>query len=308
MKKIIFLFCLLSVMNAKANTSLLASSDNYKTIKGTVIYSDDHSPLLKGIIKIFKINEASGCETYTGYIHNGFFKFENINIGDEDNIHIMAYPYDLDRINTEPTAKDDIHIMAYPYDLDNNYIEPVSEDNTPIMAYPYDLDRINAEPTTEDSTPIMAYPYNIDNPGFINKPFDLKNIIQESDKNEIEIVIKIRRANLEEIKTSTAKLSTSTVPGEEELIKNTSVELEQNYPNPFNPSTLIRFNLSYAMNVSLQVYSMNGKLISTLINNKVLPAGDRHVQFNANELPSGIYIYKLVAGNQTLTQKMMLLK
>lgn len=88
--------------------------------------------------------------------------------------------------------------------------------------------------------------------------------------------------------------------------------LADNYPNPFNPSTTIEYSLEKAGNVSLNVYSVTGKLVQTLVN-AYQPAGSHSVMFNGadadgNTLPSGVYFYTLKNDAQTITKKMILAK
>ncbi len=84
-------------------------------------------------------------------------------------------------------------------------------------------------------------------------------------------------------------------------------ELSQNYPNPFNPSTLITYNLPAKSMVTLSVFNVIGQKIATLVNG-VKNAGVHKVTFNAKNLPSGVYIYKLSAGAFTASKKMILIK
>lgn len=98
---------------------------------------------------------------------------------------------------------------------------------------------------------------------------------------------------------------TGTVSNEKTEIKNYS--LMQNYPNPFNPTTIISFMLKNSGHTTLKVYNVMGEEIATLVNN-YLVQGKYDLQFNANQLPSGIYIYKLTSGNFSQTKKMMLIK
>jgi len=86
-----------------------------------------------------------------------------------------------------------------------------------------------------------------------------------------------------------------------------SYELKQNYPNPFNPTTKISFSIKEATKVRLNVYNLLGQLVSTLVDEE-LAAGSYNTDFNASNLPTGIYFYKLEAGNQVLSKKMILLK
>jgi Secretion system C-terminal sorting domain/FG-GAP-like repeat len=84
--------------------------------------------------------------------------------------------------------------------------------------------------------------------------------------------------------------------------------LNQNYPNPFNPSTTIQFGLSNEKVVELKVFNILGQEVMTLINGQLMKAGSYNVNFKASNLASGTYIYRLKAGNQVMSKKMILLK
>ena len=96
---------------------------------------------------------------------------------------------------------------------------------------------------------------------------------------------------------------------DEELIglRPESFALYCNYPNPFNPTTKIRYAISQTAFTSLKVYSILGEEIATLINEEKTP-GVYEVNFDAANLTSGTYLYKLQAGNFTETKKMIILK
>lgn len=83
--------------------------------------------------------------------------------------------------------------------------------------------------------------------------------------------------------------------------------LEQNYPNPFNPTTKISYHIPKNEYVSLKVYDILGKEVAILVN-KNQNSGNYNVNFDASSLPSGIYFYKLQAGNYIDTKKMLLMK
>ncbi|MDZ7623864.1 MAG: T9SS type A sorting domain-containing protein [Ignavibacteriaceae bacterium] len=85
------------------------------------------------------------------------------------------------------------------------------------------------------------------------------------------------------------------------------ISLEQNYPNPFNPSTSIKFTVPTSEFVSLKVYDVLGNEVATLVNEQKAP-GTYEVRFNAGNLASGVYVYKIQAGNFTQTRKLMLMK
>jgi hypothetical protein len=88
----------------------------------------------------------------------------------------------------------------------------------------------------------------------------------------------------------------------------TEFALYQNYPNPFNPSTTIKFGLPMDSKVVLEVYNIVGQKVKTLINNESKATGYHQVNFNANELATGIYIYRIKANDYTSTKKFVLMK
>ena len=84
--------------------------------------------------------------------------------------------------------------------------------------------------------------------------------------------------------------------------------LSQNYPNPFNPSTSIEFELKEDARVKLTVYNVLGEEVAELVNGEI-NAGTHKVEFNGANLASGIYVYRLDAGNKFIeTRKMVLMK
>ena len=87
----------------------------------------------------------------------------------------------------------------------------------------------------------------------------------------------------------------------------TNFMLYNNYPNPFNPTTIIKYSIPEASFTSLIIYNELGKEVSTLVN-ETKSAGTYEVEFNASNLSSGVYYYKLQAGSFTETKKMILAK
>ncbi len=84
-------------------------------------------------------------------------------------------------------------------------------------------------------------------------------------------------------------------------------KLEQNYPNPFNPVTTIGFTLPNTADVSLKIYDVMGREVATLVSDK-LTAGSHSFQWNASNLASGVYFYRLKAGSFTATKRLTLIK
>ena len=87
----------------------------------------------------------------------------------------------------------------------------------------------------------------------------------------------------------------------------TEYSLSQNYPNPFNPNTKIQYSILEASNVKLSVYNSMGQEVMQLVNENQ-STGKYIVDFNAKNLPSGVYFYRLQTGKFINTKKMMLIK
>jgi Secretion system C-terminal sorting domain/Glucose / Sorbosone dehydrogenase len=106
-----------------------------------------------------------------------------------------------------------------------------------------------------------------------------------------------------------------TLPSNTTSVKNVNknplqFSLEQNYPNPFNPVTKIKFTIpagSLHLHLTLKVYDVLGNEIATLVNEQK-PSGSYAVEFNGSNFASGLYLYRLAAGNFSSTKKMIILK
>ncbi|MBS1904039.1 MAG: T9SS type A sorting domain-containing protein [Bacteroidetes bacterium] len=85
-------------------------------------------------------------------------------------------------------------------------------------------------------------------------------------------------------------------------------DLEQNFPNPFNPSTTIRFSIAEPQKVTLKIMNLLGEEVARPINAESMGAGKYEYVFQAENIPSGTYIYRLEAGNFVKTRKMVLTK
>lgn len=85
------------------------------------------------------------------------------------------------------------------------------------------------------------------------------------------------------------------------------MRLYQNYPNPFNPSTTIRYSLERGGHVRLSVYNLLGEEVDVIVDEHRQP-GDYSIDYNAAELQSGVYLYRLRTGDGQLTRRMVLMK
>jgi hypothetical protein len=105
------------------------------------------------------------------------------------------------------------------------------------------------------------------------------------------------------------EISISAAEGVEEGDANlpAKYELYQNYPNPFNPTTKLSFVIGHSSLVTLKVYDILGRVIATLVNEKI-NAGKYEVIFDGSGLSSGVYFYRLNAGQYTNTKKFILMK
>ncbi|MEA3496264.1 MAG: T9SS type A sorting domain-containing protein [Bacteroidota bacterium] len=120
-------------------------------------------------------------------------------------------------------------------------------------------------------------------------------------------------------KTYTYRLSNIELSGEKVILEEVTIaipqntfstiqfQLAKNYPNPFNPVTTIEYSISEAGPVKLQIYNMRGQLVETLVNENK-NAGYYSINWDASNVSSGIYIYRLIAGNNNQTRKMSVIK
>ncbi|MFY0683292.1 MAG: T9SS type A sorting domain-containing protein [Balneola sp.] len=103
------------------------------------------------------------------------------------------------------------------------------------------------------------------------------------------------------------EVTLSTVSNEGELEVPVTISLAQNYPNPFNPSTTISYSLQSPGNVNVQIFDITGRLVQVLVNERKT-AGEHSVSFDASNLASGLYIYRLQTAGKIMTKKMTLIK
>ncbi len=102
-------------------------------------------------------------------------------------------------------------------------------------------------------------------------------------------------------------VATSIFDSQPQIERPVATQLYPAYPNPFNPATNIRYRLEQAGEVKLSVFDVLGREVATLVNG-TMPAGEHQVLFDAMNLSSGIYLYRLQASGEVFTKKMMLIK
>jgi hypothetical protein len=145
--------------------------------------------------------------------------------------------------------------------------------------------------------------FKIDTKGIGDKEVYLRVVVEENIKGEIAIAnvhseegIFAKKGNIKFVELSYS---------DEKVISDYS--LSQNYPNPFNPTTTISYQIPTDGFVTLKVYDVLGKEVATLVNGPKT-SGRYNVQFDGSSLSSGIYFYKISAGDYTNTKKLILMK
>ena len=115
------------------------------------------------------------------------------------------------------------------------------------------------------------------------------------------------RSDVNEAKSAVQNALNQVTTSVLELQENAKVSLKQNFPNPAIQKTTIEFNLAESDYVSLQVISLTGKVVKTLVSSE-LSAGTHSVLFETGDIPNGVYFYRLDAGNFSATNKMLINK
>ena len=162
--------------------------------------------------------------------------------------------------------------------------------------------------TTESGT--MTYQYYTTSTSWTDNDFTIGNPRFTNDEVEYWITAKfsptqqsLEGNHIVNYGTSWIQWKISSQDAENEL----SYNLKQNYPNPFNPSTKISYQLKEDGFVNLKVYNSIGETVTELVNQRQ-EQGNYSIEFNASNLPSGIYLYKIQTNNFTDVKKMILLR
>ena len=118
-------------------------------------------------------------------------------------------------------------------------------------------------------------------------------------QNQTSIMSHILSENTTQMNLTGIKNENNNIPA--------SFSLSQNYPNPFNPTTIIKYSIPKSGIVTLRIFNMLGQEVATLVNQEQ-QSGNYSVNFNADKLASGVYMYRIQSGDFSLTKKMTLLK
>lgn len=173
--------------------------------------------------------------------------------------------------------------------------------------------RVNISPDPKPRPPYDTYSYsltyNFSDVGIGSHPHYRENYAIGDVKPGVYVITSIngyrREVTVEAGKISNADAETGTSNEYNQLV--TGLRLNQNYPNPFNPVTTISYELSSSTFTNLSVYDMLGQKVAELVNEQ-RPSGFYEVDFDASNLSSGIYIYRLTTNANVLTKKLTLVK
>lgn len=202
-----------------------------------------------------------------------------LNSGDEDTEVVITWE--------APFSSEDVTYTWHADSLDGDFSEPLlsipsnnsGEDNELTLTFQMIDSALNGLGVEEGETAELSWTVTAESENsvrFANEPFDISITRNLGVSNEI-----------------------TESPRE--------FSLSQNYPNPFNPSSTIEFTLPTAADVRLDVYNISGQLVSTLVDSR-MSAGQHSVVFDASNLASGVYLYRIRAGSFMQTKQMTLIK
>ncbi len=247
-----------------------------------------------------------GVEMLYGFHHDGSV-IQNFPVP-------LVHPGNMTNINSSPVISDidgdttTVEIMVKVHD----YVFAIHNDTTTVDGFPFFIDDQN-QSGTHSPAPVID---DFDNDGNVEFAFaSITGTIYFFDLDSAynENFAFWNSYKHDQQNTSAAfPIEVITEVSDENNLQPGEFILYQNYPNPFNPSTIIKYAVPLDVkrqmsNVILKVYDILGNEVATLVN-EVKPAGIYEVEFNADELPSGVYFYQLRTGGYIATKKMILLR
>lgn len=206
-----------------------------------------------------------------------------------------------------------VELTSFSAELVNNTVELNWETATETNNAGFEMQRQNPEPvlSEDEGWEVLTF---IPGHGTTNSP-KYYSYVDSDLPNADKVSYRLRQIDNDgtDAYSKTVEVELGGVTSVEDEVQFTFA-LEQNYPNPFNPVTTINFTLpsvgtthELSQQAKLTVYNLLGQEVRTLVN-EAKPAGSYQIQFDASDLPSGIYFYSLTYGNHIQTRKLALLK
>ncbi len=227
---------------------------------------------------------------------SGFSNVKKLVVSYDDNSGMGMVAVEIDDISFQDLGAMPVELASFNANVHNNKIELNWQMATEVNNYGFEVERSSVNGNKSS--------VNWEKVGFVNGHGN-SNSIKEYSFIDKAVTTGNYFYKLKQIDNDGNYEYSKIV--EVSFMKPTGFSLGQNYPNPFNPATTIKFSLPIDSKVVLEVYNEVGQKVAELVNAQ-MPAGNHEVNFYASKLSSGIYIYRLNAGTQTATKKMIILK
>ena len=308
--------------NAVVNTNYLSPGKDTLNIVTEIINPDSHAVQIKSIIETFDQSEADTITMFDDGAHNDKIAGDSFYGGfwhstseeENYNIHVTTFSVDSGFYNVLNNAAYFTTIGPVKYDSsfiaqhvgDRYRVRLLLRNDGSIAS----ASNINAELTLSDTNIIVEDNYryfgNID-PGQTAQSNSFFNFITQNPPDSIIVHISIFSEDLFFWSDSFTFMFVQTGLSESDYDTPHEFELKQNYPNPFNNNTTIEYSLPKAEFVKLKVYNLRGREVASLVAKQHSP-GNYKYTWDASEFASGIYCYKIEAGENVYIRKLILMK
>jgi len=277
------------------------------TTDNTISISRPHMNPMKEY-KIIKEVTEGGIWRIGGFPHplnvfnGGFIYFPKGSLKEDIRIHVSVPKFANIRTDTvEFSRRDILTSISFEVYVGDSLVEPYEFETPLIVGLVYKrglLRKLNIDPETLGLYYVESKEEGLE--------FDSTGI----NSTTLAYYRNLIFSNVEHFSTLAIKGQSETTdlqPAEKTVKLPQAIQLHQNYPNPFNPVTNIEYNIPSKMKVSLEVYNVLGQKVSTLVNGE-RKAGYHQIQWNANQLPSGIYLIRLKADKKVSVKRALLIK
>lgn len=313
------------IKGCKINGIVYGDTNAYYTVSGNIYYTDNNQPATGGYVKAIKLNRVTGAIITLDSVQilaNGSYTLTKV---PQDSVDIGVYP--------NSTTQNDWIVTYYPstiYWKSASVIYPTGNlTNVNIgvkrLLSANNPNSINGQILKLDFSSFSnikdAVIYAMSGETFVRCAIsditgtyhllslpvgNLKIVVDRLGYNGDSTNVYMTASSIHDTINFYLSRFMSSVNRVENTIP-TEYKLYQNYPNPFNPVTNIKYQITNNRFVTLRLYDILGKEVAVLVNEKQAP-GEYEVNFDAGSLPSGVYFYKLTAGDFSEIKKMVLIK